>query len=188
MKKLFSFLLVGLFVSSVAFAIDSPSDPGEKEGARLVIGQPLKVYQLVRNPQTGLDSTTFASGDVLLWDTVSDDGVTVNRVGNTDITTSSDAVAGVVVGSIPTADDQGAVDPANDRWKNNWGYIQTYGPAIAKIDASAVAVGEGLRGSATASRAVGVGGGTDASASLGFAMDAKSGGSTGDIEIFVRTR
>ena len=179
---------IALMVSTMAVAFDQPSDPGEIEGKKLVLGQPVKVYQLVRNPLVGDNDTSFASADVLLWDTVSDDGVTVNRVGNTDISASSDAVAGVVVGSIPTADDNGAVDPSSDRWKNNWGYIQTYGIALVDVDGSNIAVGEGLRASATANQATAVGGDltSNGGASLGFAMDAST--TTGTIEAFVRTR
>ena len=193
MKKLLSILAVVLMFQGTSFAAyTQPSDPGLKESSPATAANPVKVYRLVRNPNAGANDTTFASGDVVLWDTISDDGVTVNKTTDLGITTSSDAVAGVVVGQIQSAEAVGYINSAlNDLGNRNWGYIQIYGPALAKVSGN-VRVGAGLHASPIAGTASD-GGSFDgafgvSSDSLGFALDAVTTGPTNTIEVFVRTR
>lgn len=192
MRKLFAALLVTALAlgGGMAFAYDEGTEANVKLKGAGPGFSPVRVYQLVRYANQGNDVASLGNGDVVIWDPVSDDGVTIDLVGShTDISTSSDAVAGVVVGTIPTSDLTGNT-VSGDYGQRNWGYIQVYGLHTGvKVDASDIAAGEGLRASATANRA----GATDAPAgegagSLGFAFDAKAGGSNGTIEVFIRTQ
>lgn len=194
MKKLFSFVaLLGVLFCGTAFAAyDLPDYASyQVEGSNATIATAVRVVRLVRNPISGANGISFSSGDVLIYDTVSDDGVTVNYPTNCGISTSSDAVAGVAVGSIPTSAAVGN-SAAEDIGKINWGYIIIYGPAQVNHDGTTVSAGEGLRASATSGKSTSsctvsdagtVAVGTDA---LGFALDASS--STEVIDAFVRTR
>ena len=188
MKKLSILLVFALLLScGVALAFTEASDPGLKETGSETIAQGVRIYRIVRNPITNTTSTaaSMASSEVVIWDLVSDDGVTVNYTTNVGISVSNDAVAGVVVGSIPTAD---ATSPVADLGKGNWGYIQIYGKALAKVDSSAITAGEGLRASATDKLGTGAGhnGINQSGDALGFAYDASSSAST--INVFVRAR
>jgi len=184
-KYLFAFVAMTLMAGN-AYALNSPDDPGTYEGAGFTRDTDPKVYRIVRNPLSGVDSSAFATGDVLIWDTISQDGVTVNLVGNTDISVSNDAVAGVAVASIPTAGLAVAVDAKSDRNKDNWGVMITRGRALTTAGAEVITVGEGLRAGATAGQAAGIAGSTGTSASLGFALEASASG-TNEIQVYVRT-
>lgn len=86
---------------------------------------PYKEYQLARwgeaNPAI---SVPLSAGDVVIRDTVSDDGVTIGLVG---IAGSTDAIAGVVVGgNIMTAETAG-LTASQDYGRRNWGWIQVKG-------------------------------------------------------------
>lgn len=196
------FKLVAL-LAAISLLSASTSFAGYDEGAfvnkKLESGgtsdTPVRVYTLVRNPSFGalggIGNIGFSTGDVLIWDPISDDGITVNEVGRGGITLCSDAVAGVAVGEIPTADVQ-ASSAAADVGRRNWGYVQVYGlHTTVKTDTSTIDVGEGLRASNTARRARGSndnasGGDEHYPASLGFAYDATSSETT--VEAFVRTQ
>ena len=191
MRKLSILLSLAILLSGgVAIAYQEASDPGIKEASGGTVAQGVKVYQLVRNPNAGANDATFVSTDVVLWDTISDDGVTVNKTTDLGITTSTDAVAGVVVGEIPSAEAVGVVNSAADDLGNrNWGYIQTYGVALAK--SGEVQVGGALGAGPVAVRAnrLGAIGTQDGTSTLGFALDAVAS-TQGEtvIEVFVRTR
>ena len=135
MRKLIRLLAVislVAFTAGNAYAIPNPSDPGDLKGP---IGNrmstPRKVYQLVRNGRQG-DFVGIVSAEVVIWDSLSDDGVTVGLT-----TTSHDGLlAGIAVTSIETADVGG--DAFGQEGRRNWGYIQVYGPALAKVTPGAV--------------------------------------------------
>ena len=175
MKKLLSILTLStfLFGGGLALAYTEPTDPGVKVNSPEGKHKSYNVYRLVRNPQRHDSAASFASGDVVLWDTVSDDAVTVNDVSRLGLTTSSDFVAGVVVGSIPTAEGASTV-AGDDINRRNWGYIQTYGKALASLDGTVIAVGEGLRASVWNRAGTAVDATADSGATLGFAFDANS--------------
>ena len=192
MKK-FKIIFTLFIFFSIACLFSGPSF-GYDEGNRIhmliesngTASDPIRIYQLVRFPDLGNSHLYVSAGDVLIWDTVSEDGVSANYVQFTDITTSSDCVAGVAVGDIPTADSAGTV--TSDVGKRNWGYIQVYGyNEKVKVDASAITAGEGLRASAQKGQATGTSGDatTNGGGSLGFAYNANSSTST-SIKVFIR--
>lgn len=106
MSKLMRLLALSLatvtwFASSSFAAIDEPDAPSVQlrvEGATQDTA--VREHVLVRLGAIGNSATQIVSGDAVVWDTVSDDGVTVRLT-----TTSADgAFAGIAVGTIPTAD------------------------------------------------------------------------------------
>lgn len=128
-------LVAVLAASGTALAINSPDDVGQ---IKRVIGarqdEPTRVYKLVRNPNRGAngvgEATGFASNDVVVYDVISDDGITVNYT-----TTSCDnTVAGIVAMTIPSGDNGTLpTSAADDIGRRNWGYIIVHGPAVAKV-------------------------------------------------------
>ena len=132
MRKLIRLLAVPVIVvllGGIAYATPQPSDPGELKGpVGLRQSTARKVYQLVRYAEQGATSVPLASGEVVVWDTISDDGVTI------DVTTTSadGSIAGIAVTSFETAD---VIGPAsNQEGRRNWGFIQVYGPALAYVN------------------------------------------------------
>lgn len=124
--------LMAVFMSSVSMAYNEPSDPGEIKGVRGARqSQPPKVYVIVRFPQTG-PNAELLSGDVVVWDTTSADGVTIN----TTTTSGDNAVAGIVAGGIQSADQ--ANTAAGDEGRRNWGYVQVYGKAVVNYNAGGI--------------------------------------------------
>lgn len=111
----------------VAFAaINVPSDQGN---VRRVLGgtqdTPNRDYMLVRNSDNDPDNIALVSGDAVVWDTNSADGVSIRTT-----TTSADgAFAGIVVATIPTGDGGGSA--SEDVGKRNWGYIIVSGGPVS---------------------------------------------------------
>ena len=191
MRKLFLALFMALFVATPSFAFNDPEVQGLKEESNGTAADGVRVYRLVRNPITkaaGLPGPngTMNSGDAVLWDTVSDDGVTVNYPSQLGITTSTDALAGVLVTSIPTID--AVTTAAGALGKANWGYIQIYGKCYVSFDAlgGGAVVGQGFRASLSDGNVVNAHS-NGAGGSFGFAYDTAASGGTG-VEVFVHTR
>lgn len=186
MKKLYSILLaLGLLVGgvNVAHAYSSDGNPNLKDESTATPADPVRVYRLVRYPENQVDSVTLSAGDVVVWDCVSDDGVSVTLVSSAN---STDAVAGVVVSPfIPTADSSNSA--ANSIGRRNWGYVQTSGLCTVANVTSGGAAGTALRASQTARYA------TAATVTptgttqriMGFAYDASS---QGQAEVYVDLR
>lgn len=124
MKKIISLFALAMMVSAgVAFAYQDDGNPNTKESSGASAADPVRVYRLVRYAEIAPNHTSLSAGDVVVWDCVSDDGVTVGLVAATN---SADAVAGVVVSTtIPTADSTGTAQATVGH--RNWGYIQTRG-------------------------------------------------------------
>ena len=201
MKKIYiSLLAISLLFGGQAFAYDDGGLVHRTEESGGSTSDPVRVLQLVRNPMTsgtaagdGTFSVAISAGDVVLWDLTSDDGVTVNIVGEGGITASNDAVAGVAAGTIPTADQAGT--NVTDLGHRNWGYIQTYGLVTnCHVNSSAITAGDGLKASSVTRRA-GTGAITSVNGpftmtgnngALGVALDTSS--ANGNAEVFVRTR
>lgn len=134
MRKQLSLLvaILGLLVSTSAYAINNP-DMANYEIRRGTGGQQAdaqRSVRLVRFGNRGANVSSLVSGDVVIWDTLSDDGVTIATT-----TTSADgAIAGIVCTTIPTAD--GSANTAfDDQGRRNWGYIITSGKADANVGA-----------------------------------------------------
>jgi len=125
MKKLISFIAILSLVGGYAYAYDADGNPNNKREIDGAPGyQAYREYMLVRFAANGQNNVGLSAGDVVAYDCVSDDGVTVAVPGTTN---SADAVAGVVVSvTIPTADVVGT-SAQTDFGRRNWGYIQKRG-------------------------------------------------------------
>lgn len=125
-------LAVFLAASGVAYAVSTPDDPGIiKDVVGASQDTTVKVFKLVRYPKRGQNDTSLAVNDVVVYDTNSDDGVTV-----TTSTVSADgSIAGIVVTTIQTADGN-STTAAGDNGRRNWGYIQVHGRTTAKVTAA----------------------------------------------------
>lgn len=126
--KLISLLVAGLFVAPVAFAYDAPTVSGwtnksQQSGSNRQ-NTPARVIKQIRNPRSGANVAGMASGDAVIYDTISDDGVTVNYT-----TTSCDQrFAGIIVTTTPTSDNTAGVTSAfDDLGLKNWGWMLTDG-------------------------------------------------------------
>lgn len=197
MKKIFILVLIALFVATTAFAYIIPSPGiGDKMGQGKFPSDPHKTFRLVRYvPLAGasVQATNVenaASVDsVMIWDTASDDGVTVTLCALSGDT----RVAGVAAVTILTPE-VGTLGntAAEDIGKRNWGWIQTYGPAEVSTDAS-TAGGEG--DALAASGSIGYAGSTafdNASAKakqsgfMGFYMNEGSAASGTNVKVFLK--
>lgn len=132
MKKLFALFALVMFSASVAYA-DEPSfettmikrQAGSRQAA------PVRVIKLVRFVAQGPDVASVLSGDVVVYSTVSDDGVSIDRT-----TVSADgAVAGIACTTIRTSDSTGSASAQDDAGRRNWGWIVVHGPMTAKVSA-----------------------------------------------------
>lgn len=86
------------------------------------------VLKWVRNAEAGDNASGIASGDVVIYDTLSDDGVSVRLT-----TTSADgAIAGIAVTTIATSDSVTVNSWRDDFGHNNWGWILVHGKVVAK--------------------------------------------------------
>ena len=131
-RKLLSLFLAVLFIAGTVFAAGfrtGPSGAGEILGQGKYPSDPHRIYRLVRYVAT---DATLVAESIVVWDTSSDDGVSI-----TTTTLSSDStVAGII--------DQEALTPdvvdneaSADIGRDNWTWLQTYGKAEVRIDASA---------------------------------------------------
>lgn len=198
MKKLFISLLAiaSLIGGGLSYAYydegGNGGAPNVKDTSGGPVGTPVRVYTLVRYPVFSPNVPSLSAGDVVLWDTISDDGITINTMGEGGVTISNDAVAGVVASlAIPTADVQGNT-ATQDVGRRNWGYIQTYGlNTDCNIDGTTITVGQALIPSSVARKASATVGANTNDISianpLGFAFDATSTSANGR-KVFVRTR
>ena len=178
MRKLSIFILAILLLSGIAYA-----------GSTEILGQggfqsdPHRIYRMVRFvPASGsVTSITLSAEAIVIWDTTSDDGVTIT----TSTTTGDAAVAGVVPVAILTPEygSLGA-SAANEIGRRNWGFVQTYGYAkVTMNSAGAAVVNTAIGTSAAATQAGQFGTGTTANGrSVGFALDSASGAS---VEVFL---
>jgi len=191
MKRTLSLLLVILLVSGIAFA----AQPGYRKGPGVgdIMGQgkqqsdPHKKFRMVRYVPAGgtANSATLTAESLVVWDLVSDDGVTVT----TTTTSYHSTVAGVLAQSTltPTTLGRTAVQDKGDRC---WTWLQTYGKAKCRVSASGdVAAGESMAASETAGEAADYIGSTSAGAVYGIAgfwYDASAKALDG-VECFIMT-
>jgi len=132
MRKLFLITLVILLTGGLAFA-----QPGYRQdpGVGDILGQgklqsdPHRIFRMVRYPQA--TGAALVAESIVVWDVTNDDGVTV-----TTTTTSGDsAVAGIIKTQALTQDTTGNT-AVQDRGKDNWTWLQTYGFAEVRVDGS----------------------------------------------------
>lgn len=134
MKKMLNlFLLAGLLlVSTSSFAYNDPTfqaqikmqTVGQKQG------EPVREVKFVRFASRDANATSILSGDVVVYDTVSDDGVTVTR----SIVSGDCSIAGIAATTILSADGS-AVSAFDDAGRRNWGWVVVHGPMTANITA-----------------------------------------------------
>lgn len=147
MNKFFALFLGALLLSGVAFAAQEPTLSGWENKSRYAQqageGTQTTVLKLVRNSMAGSSVAGISSGDVVIYDTVSDDGISVRTT-----TTSADgAIAGIAVTSIPSSDNLSGTSAAADAGHRNFGYIIVHGKATANVTAGGTnnnAVGDGF--------------------------------------------
>lgn len=190
MKKFYSIFLLGfILLAGNSFAYDEGAKTHNIEDSTGPQDVPVRVYQLVRFPFSGVGNIGVAvsAGDVLMWDTISDDGITVNILSELSAT-SLDAVAGVAVGAIPTADVVGNT-ASLDTGRRNWGYVQTYGLNETVNQDGTLVVGRAI--GATLNRKCGNLADTGAGRtqrSLGFALDTQATSGNGNADVFIAVR
>jgi len=130
MRYLLSFLLLIAFVP-VAHAVTVPTPDGTYTLISQTGGtqaEPLRVMKLVRYAARGDSQAIINSGEAVVYDQVSGDGVTVDLT-----TTSKDAAfAGIAATDINTADSN-ADNASDDLGRRNWGYIVVHGPAVVEV-------------------------------------------------------
>lgn len=183
-KRIFSLLALLTFVGGIAFAYDTDGNTSRKreiDGAPATF--PYREYQLVRYSEEGSNQSPLSAGDVVVGDSVSDDGISVGLVGTAG---SSDSVKGVVVSAtIPTRDVLGLTS-SSDFGRRNWGYIQVKGfcstvnvsSGNANAGTTLIASGTLPRYATAAHSSVFVG-----ERQLGWAYDASAGGGGNKVEI-----
>ena len=148
MKKLFGFLLVALFVVSFAipaFAGESPNlenyvifgANGGPSGVSLAT-QIVRVRNGRMTASAKDTSLDIVSGDVLVCDTTSADGITVSKC---IVTSPNDTTyfAGVAVTPIMSAN-----TTSIHGYDRNWGYMAIHGYCLAKVETAASSTGEKL--------------------------------------------
>ena len=149
--KLLSLALVAVMalIATPSYAANGPYDIGEIKGTPRRQGEPVRTYKLIRFSTRGPNIASLASNDVVVYDTNSDDSVSVRTT-----TTSADAaIAGVVQMTIQSADSN-ATSAFDDAGKRNWGYILVHGPAKVSIGTgSSFTVGQAWMTSADAGKA-----------------------------------
>jgi hypothetical protein len=170
-KYIVSFVALLTLVSGSAFATQDSdgraSDKREIAGAPGFV--PYKEYQLVRYADVAANQSSLTSGDVVVWNCVSDDGVTIDLVGATN---SADAVAGVVVSTVIQTAEAVGMTPGIDYGRRNWGWIQVKGyNTNINMVGTAPAAGGAIKASDTARNADRALGNSSAVKVMGFAYD-----------------
>jgi len=183
MKKMLFVFIALLTLVSPAFATQDEGTvgPNEKRETGALGYVPYKEIQLVRwgeNMPSPLNGN-LSAGDVVVWDCVSDDGVTIGLVSATN---SVDAVAGVVVSTrIQSADTTGTT-PGIDYGRRNWGWIQVKGFTTDINMVGGPAAGASIVASATARNATAALNGPGQRV-MGFAFDASASGAGAEAMI-----
>jgi len=138
MKKLFSVLLVALFVVCFALPVMAADGPALKNvtilganGGADGVSAMTEIVKVRYARGMGAKEQFYgglSSGDVVVWDTISADGVTISA-SIADVPTNG--FAGVLVTDIETADN--ATLNSNNK---NWGYMAVRGYCLAQVDTS----------------------------------------------------
>lgn len=187
MKRILCLVIAALFISSVALATGSTGSKPSKVEEVGTGADACRVITLVRYPENHADDVKLSTGDVVSWDLISDDGVTVNLI---SLTGSIDSVAGVIVGDIVTTDSTGNAEATIG--EGNWGWMQTYGlNADANVQAT-MAVGQALCIDPDNARYAAPcpalnAGRRGGYVTMGFVYDAVAATAT-DVEVFLRLR
>lgn len=132
MRKLFSLVALSMLVATSAYAKNYPTYDSysilNAEGSRE--GEPTRKVVLVRYPSRDANAASISSGDALIWDTVSDDGVSVQK----SEVSGDNAFAGIAATTIQSAE-VAAGSAKADAGYRNWGYMVVWGPTTANVTA-----------------------------------------------------
>lgn len=140
MRKLFSIVLAVLLVVGIVANAQAATPGhtlgignagGEKMGSGKYIWQAHKTFRLVRYMPAngGADTLALSKDSIVIWDSQSDDGMTV-----TTTTTSGDAaIAGVIAQTALTPDSCGRTITLDALGMRNFTWLQTYGYANVLI-------------------------------------------------------
>lgn len=153
MKKLLSLVLLSLLMMGIAFGAtpgyrQSPGTGysvapgvGEIRGSGKYISEPHRTFRLVRYvPASSGYETSLTAESIVIWDSTSDDGVTIT----TTATSYDSRVAGITANIALTHEAWGNT-AAEDVGKRNWTWLQTYGLAEVRVaGAGAMKVGDAL--------------------------------------------
>lgn len=184
MKKL-SLAVVALLLATSSVGLATQPDNGGPSAKRELGAPgyiPYKEYQLVRYGAQSPNDSSLTANDVVTWDCVSDDGITIGLVSSFN---SVDAVAGVVVSTIIATAEAAGQTPGIDYGRRNWGWIQVSGYVsdVNMIDGP-TAAGGSIQASTTARNATRAEGSTGTTRRImGFAYDAWSGAATNEAQI-----
>jgi len=138
MKKLLCILIALTLVlgCSASYAAAPASDNVSILGNGGAIGiSPVTQIVRVRYGLRGNSTATLSSGDVVVWDLTSADGLTISKC----VTDNQQNYAGVLVTDILTADSSAVRGETR-----NWGYMVTQGYCLANVDTSNATAGQGL--------------------------------------------
>jgi len=137
MKKIVILALVGLFAfGCVAIAEPAPASDNvcyELNTAGASGISPATKVVAVRYALSDPNTPSIASGDVLVWETTSGDGITISKA---LVNSWQSTRAGIAVTAIQSADNQSTA-----RRNRNWGYMAVEGYCLAKVDTSESTVG-----------------------------------------------
>ncbi len=183
-KYILSLVAILTLVSGNALATQDEGAAGantKREIAGALGYVPYKELQLVRWAENGPNPTggNLSAGDVVVWDCVSDDGVTIAIVGATN---SVDAVAGVVVSTRIQSVDSTGTTPGIDYGRRNWGYMQVRGQITTINMFGGPAAGGNITAAAQVRCATAAPAG-NTNKVMGFAYDASGAGSANDAMI-----
>jgi len=185
MKRIFSILLVSLLVVGFAsisygaanYASDNVDIVGKFGGAEGI--SPFTEIIKVRYGFESKDAPTLSSGDVVVWNETSADGITISAC----ILSGNNALsyAGVLVTDIQTSDSNLVT-----RASRNWGYMAIRGYCLAKIDSSEAAVNRRLlpNGATIKSSFAGTSGQEALSLDIGFILRNSSSDGLGAVILY----
>jgi len=194
-KIILSLAIVSLLFGGYVFAQTPGNRTGPGDGQLISMSYQNtapKRFRVVRYLGTGVEaeatSATIAAESIVVWDTVVDDGVTIKLTTISGDTT----VAGIIVNNCLTQDTSGNT-AAQDRGKDNWTFLQTYGMAEVRVDASLGGFAGGAMGTGTtlgeasgwtSTNAAGIGE-SHRQGNAGFFMDNGTAGDD-DVEVFLK--
>ena len=185
MRKLLLALSLVLLIGGQVFAQGYAADPGVGD----ILGQGKyqsdahKIFRMVHYvPVTYNGSTDVTAPAIAVWDKTLDDGVTVTLT-----TTSADSsVAGIIVTRANTPDVSGNTAVQN-RGKDNWTWLQTYGLSTVDFLTLVDDVGSQIGTSTTAEEAAMCTPNTtqpERNGCFGFAYDTATAGDDG-VQVFI---
>ena len=154
MRKVLFLILAILLMAGIAQAASSDYKNAIYVSGHGEVNQPPQEVLRVRYGREGANEIRITSGEAVVWDTTSADGVTITVPGATN---GNELFAGIAVTDLLTQDAGGTGYTLDD----NYGYICVRGYCIASID-SAITAGAATSGLAVSTWEGALGPNTDA--------------------------